>query len=246
MTVRRILLLLLLVGGFFVFPSAWSQDLITINFNVMLWAPFETLAPGVEEPDEPVFWYIDGETPVEIKAEWNNPSEPMHYHGPANLQFYRLRGMIEGQPSLSPFHKVPLPSGAKHVLLIFFLNDQGGYSAFPVDVGLQDMPEGSLKILNFSNDEIAVEIGSSTKVMPNRSSWMVPVSEAGNSQLRMQIATRQNEKWKLIFRTAYAVNEDSRMILFIHRRDFKSGPFRVRRITGFGTVDESVIGPAGE
>lgn len=219
--------------------QASAQEQVNVHFNVMLWAPFGTLPPGASEPPEPLFWYVDGGKPIEIKAEWNVPTRPLRYSGPRELQFYRSNGRREGEPILQPILSAPIPPGAKHVLYFIFTNESGGFSAFPVDVGLQDMPKGSVKLINFSGEDIAAKIGDMTKEMENRSQWIVPVSAARNFQLRMQIAARQNGQWKLLYRTSYAVNDDSRKVLFLHRRDFTSGPFRVRPIAGFGEVSET-------
>lgn len=214
-----------------------QEETVSLDFNVLLWAPFETLPPGVPEPEEPDLWYFDGEEPVRTGATCNVPTNALPYEGPPELSFAVPSGprpVDGGPPPLRTVLRLPVTGDASHLLLLFFQTEDGGMRVFPVDVGIDDMPDGSLKLINYGGEAIVAKVGGKTQTMAQGDSWIVPASEAKNFQLRMQLAARQDDQWRLIYRTSFAVSDkDIRMVFLIHRKDIDSGPWRVRPIAGF-------------
>lgn len=102
------------------------------------------------------------------------------------------------------------------------------------------MPQGSLKLINYGGEKIFAKVGEQVQEMGQGQEWIISVQEAKNFQLRMQLASRQDEGFRLVYRSSFAVPEKNiRMVFLIHRANLDSGPWRVRPIAGFDTIDRS-------
>lgn len=231
--------ILFLVFFSFGLLSAQNQP-VSVSFNVLLWAPFDTLAPGQREPTPPDLYYVSGEEPIQVNGTWNVPTPEFKFAGRSPLVFGVPLKRGDGERSFKTIATVPLLESNSHLILIFFQNPEGEYRVFPIDVGLGEMPQGSLKLINYGGEKIFAKVGEQVQEMGQGQEWIISVQEAKNFQLRMQLASRQDEGFRLVYRSSFAVPEKNiRMVFLIHRANLDSGPWRVRPIAGFDTIDRS-------
>lgn len=216
------------------------QDVREVSFNVLLWAPFDSLAPGQSEPIPPDLWFHTEDEYVQVRATWNVPTPQFRYIGTSPLVFAVPSGGTAEQQNYNVVARVPLKESSRHYVLIFFQSSNGTYRVFPVDVGLQNMPPGSLKLINYGGDTIFAKVGEKVERMSHGEDWIIPTREARDFQLRMQLASQEEDGFRLVYRSSFAVTDDSsRMVFLIHRANLDRGPWRVRPIAGFDTVDRT-------
>lgn len=221
--------------------NAEQQD-VTIDFTLMLWAPFDTLGPGAERPKEPMLSYLSPEGLVSVRAVWNTPTDTYRYSGDRVATFFIADSSSAGTSDVTPAFSVTMPHNTKHVLLVVFSKEGGGYYGFPIDIGLNKMAYNNVMLINYCGEDLVAKIGNNkTHMINNKHSWTLPVDDLDNFQLKVQLAKQDNEQWRLIYRSSIPLNDDSRTILFIHKKNIVSGPIRVRPISRFGNSDLELL-----
>lgn len=215
--ILKILLLTLLTAGTSM-AQPLNQDTVTVNFSTLSW----------EGAITDLHYRNAGEV-VPILVPNGTPSPELRYSGPPTLEFFTQTTNAEGQPVFQRQAAVTLPSGARHVLLIFLKNPDGtGYQVRPFPVPEQDFTVGTFNFVNLTSSQLAIRMGEESLRLPaNSDQRLRPTVETSQNVNVQMAASESGDDWELIYRTRWASLDRQRAWVFVYM-DEASKP-RIRK-----------------
>ncbi|MDP0495676.1 MAG: hypothetical protein Q7Q73_05660 [Verrucomicrobiota bacterium JB024] len=167
----------------------------------------------------------------EIRSTFNGPSGRYLYESESpRLLLYRMSGTGE-EAQRTPVATVNLPETGQNYLVFLLPDRRNGTDSYltrAFNDNTQTLPRGNTCIYNLSAAPIAVKYGESKLLVKEGSSGMVNnhkakwMGLAGGSgedtislDLPVQIAVKNDEKWKTVYRSVWYLNEEARYKIFV-------------------------------
>lgn len=186
---------------------------VSIRFRAMGWT-----GTGKD-----LFYMEDGQKHP-FTATSANPSKWLRYRGPTPLYLYKEGETItrnDGTVLPRPVGSFTPESSGDWLLLLSEGKDNSGrlsYKVFPVNES-QSKVEAGLRIVNFTQKEIAIKLNDITKrIKPGADEHMIPTARNDNS-LSVMIASNNDGEWKMEYSNLFRSKPELRTTVFISNPD---------------------------
>ncbi len=187
-----------------------------------------------EVPSVP-FFFLSDDIPRRIDIPFANLSELFTYRALDEVVFYHQPPSPDPDiPRPSVAARARLPDNLDNIVLLFFTENFGErrYRIIPLDDSEKAFPKNTLRIYNFSEVPVAVELGEQRQQIAPRSMEFVPVATTGKyARLRMARYNETDERWILDFSRRMRMRDGTRATYLIFpRKGSTTGRINVRKI----------------
>lgn len=154
--------------------------------------------------------------------------------------------VIEGVTTNVPVAEVALPEGATSALVVLAPAAEG--SALPlqgmaIDQSFEAHPLDTLRIVNFSNQTLAVRVGEESALIKPREESRFAFPAAGRPHLPVEVAVQTAEGWKMVQRSLQPMPPGRRVLGVVRegRPDLtiEDAALRIKPVDAIFMIDRS-------
>lgn len=169
---------------------------------------------GLEGKGRAELYLLSGERSRRIEVPFGTQSRAFRYSGPREMTFYHQPISLNpdaAEPSVAA--RVQLPVDSDDVLLVFVTEnfDRQLFRILPIDLSASDVEPNSMRITNFSNQQIGWSVESERGVLAAGQMATVPIDkDAIRVQVQLAIYLEEAGRWLRVFRRRYRPFEGER------------------------------------
>ncbi len=152
----------------------------------------------------------DGYKPLKLSS---NKMIPIHYKGSETFTLYS-KTMGESEDSYQSVCKTTLPSDVDEMFLLL-LQRGSSVRMFPMNVSPKVLPKGKLALVNISGKPLAISFGGKQLLLQRNANCILD-TKASDSNQDLKIATRKDNKWRLIYSSSVQIPQDLRNIVLLY------------------------------
>lgn len=183
-------------------PAYWSEEMLTEQTQT-------------HTKKEAQWLYDNGQ---EIKLTRGNKTSYQRYTGPTPLVFYTEETDANGEIQKIPQLNVSINKGAKRVIIIVLPpnNQSSEFRAHTIDISPQTMPEGSVKVVNFSRNQLATKLSINNFALEPLGEKILTYEQTKADDRRFRVAINRDEKWKVVYSSSLKIRPDERGLIVIY------------------------------
>lgn len=140
-------------------------------------------------------------------------TRPMLYRGPEKLLFYD-QVPVRGESAVEPFGQVMIPKDSDSMLLMLTKTSER-IKFTGIDNSEEAIPLGRLVLRNYTNSDIAFQMGGEQVIIAAGGSATFPVAPDERSQIRLRGANHKDGKWSVFYTGNVAAHSNSRFLLLV-------------------------------
>ena len=158
--------------------------------------------------------YTDGQDETILSVRERVLSPAYRHRGSGDIELYRLETRDAQPPVRIEIATLSPPENLSRALLMLNQTDDGRAHGRWIDDSTEDNPAGSLRLHNFSSHELAVRIGTETRVLPPAANTRVNFPAASRA-LPVQVAVKMDGEWTRVASTSQPVRPRYRLIVLL-------------------------------
>lgn len=211
--------------------AASARD-ISVNINIYKFVFIRSVGTRSNRSAlESEYWYKSGGQWHSFSVDGNRAS--ISYTGSDRLTLFKKIGKDEkDDKSFSPLQEVILPSSARDIFLLM-IERNGSAEFFPMNVSPDRMPRGKIAVMNLTARALGVMFDKEMGGLKRGSHHIfTPSKKTGDNPIPIQIATRVDGKWEVIYKNRVRCEKSKRNILLIYdtSTNSKLPQFNVRTV----------------
>lgn len=211
--------------------AASAKD-ITVNINIYKFVFIRSVGTlSNRSALESEYWYKSGGQWRSFSVDGNRAS--ISYTGAERLTLFKKIAKDEkDDKSFSPVQEVVLPSSARDIFLLM-IERNGSAEFFPMNVSPDKMPRGKIAVMNLTQRALGVLFDKEMGGLKRGSHHVfTPTKKEAGNPIPIQIATRVDGKWEVIYKNRVRCEKSKRNILLIYdtSTNSKLPQFNVRTV----------------
>ncbi len=156
----------------------------------------------------------DGYTALDINP--TTLSKPYDYAGPTQFDLYTQRLTDDGAV-YTPVISVNFGSAWKQAIVVLVADSLGEQKsrAFAINTSTSNVPVGTILIYNLSLKELVLNAGTDVYSLPPLEPASVPIGNIQNNTLPVQLALKDNDDYKLVYRRKWRMQPEVSGVYFL-------------------------------
>lgn len=232
MFIKFITLFSILVSS--VVLHAKQSDEIKVTFDVLYWG---------EWPEHNLRYLSMGKEKL-LPLRTSSTGNFFTYQGPPTVVFYResTTDAKTGVASPIPLASVTFPDSKGHYILMFRNKSdvKTEYGIYPLPLDPSSFPVDTVLALNFSKFPAELQIGGQKSTLPPEGNKLFAVQ---SGECDIQLATLENEKWRLIYSGSHHMPEKQRILMVVHKTEQGTAGVVTFTIINSASDKETVVDP---
>ncbi len=197
------------------------QDACSVEFQVMVFSARKqvssgTLANARPAHELPDLYFIgaDGYEPIAINQTTLSPTYA--YSGPTQFSLYARRDSEDG-PIYTPVINVNFGREWERSIIVVTTASVGEQKsrAIAINTSEQNVPAGTILVYNLSMEELVLKAGGEIYNLRPLAPVSVPVSGIKNLTLPVQLALKDDDDYKLVYRRKWRMQPDVSGVYFL-------------------------------
>lgn len=210
-----------------------ESKFVDIKFSVYVWNSNQGFTELRRElPRLPDLYFVSKGQVNKIEPRYNSMSSGYSYQGTLPVRFYATDPTLAEAPP-KPIAEIEFPRNWQH-LIFFLFPGSGGFNAVPAERSVTALPEGALRVYNFSSDTIRVLVGKKHEaIAPLQYHNFRPKVDEQAPVLPLMIGaySEAKEQWIRAYASSFRVSEKHRKILMVYKPSADKDFFNVKMLT---------------
>jgi hypothetical protein len=210
-------------------PQAQAQETApqrTVNLQLFYWhesnSAFLITTDNIHEEREKRFlepielWYPTNGEFQRVQVRPGQRSRLITVPAGKDITFYRTNPTGLKNIPESEILRVPVDVAVSQGLILMRGNDRN-LQANLIDVSDARIPEGAMRVVNYTSRQIVAKIGKEVVPVPLSESALVRLNNDSTSSLKLMIAELDPGKdWKIFYSTVISVASKKRMLVMVY------------------------------